>query len=970
MKTKHIITALALPLAFAACSDEQFEGLESNIANNENRPYVGQVTFENGDIESRFAMNAATGAITWQDGDAFGMMMMDEPNASGAIAIGTRKYNLVNQAKSNYPFTNNGGAWTSEAELLEGNYFYYFPYTNNQKDLTKSNVTRNNGLTWILPSDQNAFTTDAPTTLNTYNAVKENQLYVGYQALNADNVETNLENMMVPAFPTIYFKLVNTDASPVTINRVVLEERTAVNGTAINPDAFGMKSVLNVSTGVSGAITYTSYNKDTDPELESHTVAAGANIATAFEAFKTAVSADKNNYSLSPFANLGTTSYFTQSEKVATIALNLPETTLAQGEAARAVMIVPNGGMDNAKLQARIYTNKGIVLVPLTVGMYKVSTEITDPVTKGLIKYEAATVGTDPASVATQEAKVELSSLKTDGSAYVPQETGSFEKLVPNQGATVTISFNANAISVPGKMDIYKTADLDAFLNYCKAANVTVDTQLEATLKGTDIALSKNAYDILNGNDKIKLTVLADVNENTLTISKDITGTDALNKLTWDATDPVVNAVIEEGATQVVSANFANKIFNKGTLKIENYTDATPAVAVETTTGVIYNVGSLTVTTPLATASIINGTLATLPANRTWDNVVVSSTAAINANVNGPIKNFASVTTTASTVSIIENSKVSKPEEDDKVGTVTVNGDLTSTFYNAGDLTINAVVNATVLTNTGNVNVNAGKEFYIAGTSSNGADATIVNNGTIEIISAFTNNGTFTNNYGLVCQSSGTFTNANEMIVNTSSVYTYISDNANGEITIYDRKEELRIADGALLKQGIISYTAIDSDYTSNKFTSAKGDKFNKLIVEKAGADLSGINYTDAVLLPTDYATVTSLALNVNSDCAYTFDSSAAFDNLEVGIKDNTVNCIIQAYATNLQIKKSLTVNTKTTFHVTTGNTVTFTNTTGLNNLGTILVGGTFNIPSINKPANTTNYKEAGGSIIWQDPSL
>ena len=967
MKAKHLITALALPMAFAACSDEQFDGIENNLVSKENRPTVGQVTFADEDIQSRFAMDATYGSLTWQDGDAFGMMMMDEPSAMGTITIGSgagaRKYSLVNQAKSNYPFTKGGSVWSSEAELLEGNYFYYFPHITNQKDATKSNVTRQNGLTWILPSDQNAFTAEEPNTLNAYNAVKENQLWVGYQALNADNVETSLDNKMVPAFPTIYFKLVNTDESPVIVNRVVLEEAIVTDGTSIKPDAFKMKSQLNVATGTSAAIAYTSFDKDNDGDADAHTVAADANIATAFTAYNSAIKADRENYAKSPFANMGETSYFAQTGGEATIALNLPETTLAKGQSMGAVMIVPNGGMTLNKLQARIYTNKGLVLVPLTVGDYTVSTVTENIATKGLISYKVALTGDSEAAVKSREAKVELKSLKEDNTAYLAQESGAFAKLVPNQGATVTISFNADAISVPGKMDIYKTADLDAFLSYCEAANVTVNTDLEATLKGTEIELSKKAYDILNGNDKIKLTVLADATDNTLTISNEITATDALNKLTWDKVSPVVNAIVEEGATQVVSANFANKIFNKGTLTVSHYNNATPAVAQNTTVGGIFNVGTLTVSTPVE-GNIINGTLETELLQRTYDKVVSTASAAINANVTGNLANYAVATSTASTISGVRNFTTVKAENDDKVGSVTVNGDLTSVFVNNGNLTINAVVNATSLTNEGDITVNAGKYFYIAGASTSEGD--IVNNGTVEILGTFKNEGSFTNNYGLVCQSSGAFTNDGEMTVNAASKYTYISDNTDGEITIYDRKEELRIADGTLAVQGTIIYTAVESDYVNGLFSSKKSDKFNKLIVEKAGADLSKINDKSYVgYASSDYAVVTDLVLNVNSDSEFTFDDAASFNTLEVGKKNNTVDCIIQAYAKNLIITTGLTINNKTTFHITTGNKVTYSGSANINNSGTILVGGIFDIKTMAKPADVTNYKEAGGSIVW-----
>jgi hypothetical protein len=203
------------------------------------------------------------------------------------------------------------------------------------------------------------------------------------------------------------------------------------------------------------------------------------------------------------------------------------------------------------------------------------------------------------------------------------------------------------------------------------------------------------------------------------------------------------------------------------------------------------------------------------------------------------------------------------------------------------------------------------------------------------------------------------------MTVNAASKYTYISDNTDGEITIYDRKEELRIADGTAAVQGTIIYTAVESDYVNGLFSSKKSDKFNKLIVEKAGADLSNINKKYSGWVAGDYAEVTDLVLNVNSDSEFTFNDAASFNTLEVGKKGNTVDCIIQAYAKNLTIKTGLTINKKTTFHITTGNKVTYSGAANINNLGTILVGGIFDIKLMARPSDVTNYKEAGGSIIW-----
>lgn len=941
MKTKHILTALALPMAFAACTDEQFEGMDNNLMTKENRPVVGQVSFMDTDIESRLTVGAATGALTWEKGDAFGMVLMDQESTGvGTANIGTRKYDLVNKAYSNYPFTNDGSnTWKSEAQLLEGNYFYYFPYVNNQKnEAGERSVSRNGGLRWAIEGSQKAYTeANGVKTLNTYNAVKDNQLYVGYQDLNADDGKTSLDNKMVQVYPTVYFKLTNTDANPVVINRVVLENAAVNDGTSITADFFNLYSQLDVEDGKSNTYSFTSFDKDGDGDVDAHIVAASANIATAFKAYNEAVSTDRlYHWGKTPWANMAT-SYWTVSGAQSTIALNFPTTTLAKNQSVAGVMVVPNS-LTTTSLQARIYTNKGLVLVPLKVGGYNVTT-VAEGVTKGLVSYASHTSEETAA-----EAVVSLMQYKGDALAYdnALAKDATFAKLVPNQGATVTISFNADAIAVPGKMDIYSTDDLDAFLSYCVAANVQTETNLEATLKADDVELSKYAYNVLKGNDNIKLTVLADEKDRKLTISSEITGTDALKVLTWDADGKVVNAAIEEGATQTVSANFANKIFNKGTLKVEQYT-GTPAVVTATTIGNIYNAGNLTVVTPLI-GSVINGSLEDDYLKRTYDNTVSTANAAINANVVGTVLNFGVLTSTASDIDNIRNMKMTKVDNTDKIGQITVNADLTANIQeNGGTITIGQSV-----------------EFIAADTSVSAG--TITNNGYFKPEGTFENSGTFNNNYGVnVVSKTAEFNNTGSLIIADAAVYTYITSNETGSITIYDRQEELRVATDA--EYGKVIYTAVEGDYVNGQFLTMNGDKFNDLIIEKAGADLTNVNRTkDANNNTISAETVTALSLNVNSNCSYKFNNNASFANLTVGKVGNTTPCIIQIDAVGLNITKGWTIYPKTTMHITTGKSVSYTGTAAITNNGVVLVGGTL---TINLASNPGKFEEAGGNILW-----
>ena len=119
--------------------------------------------------------------------------------------------------------------------------------------------------------------------------------------------------------------------------------------------------------------------------------------------------------------------------------------------------------------------------------------------------------------------------------------------------------------------------------------------------------MSKDAYDILKKYPYVKLTVKA-ANAKSLTISKNITGTDALEVLTFGDN---TSAIISEGATQVVSKDFNKGILNKGVLTIKD--SEAPIAAI--TTDEIYNVGTLNIATAL-TATVHNG----VPATAAYEN--------------------------------------------------------------------------------------------------------------------------------------------------------------------------------------------------------------------------------------------------------------------------------------------------------------------------------------------------------------
>ncbi|MDY3266489.1 MAG: fimbrillin family protein, partial [Phocaeicola sp.] len=133
MKTKHLV-AMALPLAFTACSQEELIN-ENNQATTSERKVVENVVFKfNAEADSRMHFDEE---YKWDAGDKFGACLMDQ---FGTAMIGDftwekwfAQFELVDYLHTNYPFTRDeNGSWTNaEAVMQEGNYFFYYPYNNN-----------------------------------------------------------------------------------------------------------------------------------------------------------------------------------------------------------------------------------------------------------------------------------------------------------------------------------------------------------------------------------------------------------------------------------------------------------------------------------------------------------------------------------------------------------------------------------------------------------------------------------------------------------------------------------------------------------------------------------------------------------------------------------------------------------------------------------------------------------------------
>ena len=254
MRTKSFLTAGALAMLMAACSNEE-------VVNNEqlamNRPMAGDVVLApvfGGDAESR-AIWTGTKHVFSEESDRFGVMLMDEWDAS---TTGFGAYTLVDYIHTNYPFKSEDGGYTwksvAGAPLCEGNYFFTFPF--NDKMSTRGMID------FSVPAIQTNVTAEG--TVDALEAVNQYQKYLGYAFIEAGD---NDVNEVTPNFNFIFanpkFKIKNSTGSSLKVFKLLI--RATENGQS--PELLPTKVRLTPGSGKFDAAAYLAADGDRKLEL-------------------------------------------------------------------------------------------------------------------------------------------------------------------------------------------------------------------------------------------------------------------------------------------------------------------------------------------------------------------------------------------------------------------------------------------------------------------------------------------------------------------------------------------------------------------------------------------------------------------------------------------------------------------------------------------------------------------------------
>lgn len=267
MKTKYLFTALALG-ALASCTQEDVltQGSENLVASKE-RVEVGQVAFTTG-VESRFDFGDAE-RIGWENGEKFGLFLMDEWNTEGngdwsqknyhpeqgghwayddskesgektdanktyyrEQKVWNQMYAIRNYFQTNIPFIFDRakGAWTNDDAVVEGNYFAVAPSKRQQERDNHLGKLTNRRDVWLyinpvqkLGNQKNAIGKEN----QLRGGIEENQFFLGYKQVYRDQKLTDgnvlqLPLQMQPIMGMVKLGIQNSDEKPFIVDKLVI----------------------------------------------------------------------------------------------------------------------------------------------------------------------------------------------------------------------------------------------------------------------------------------------------------------------------------------------------------------------------------------------------------------------------------------------------------------------------------------------------------------------------------------------------------------------------------------------------------------------------------------------------------------------------------------------------------------------------------------------------------------------------
>lgn len=194
MRTKHILTALAIPALFAACVADDFNESIATGGESAQRALLSedfQLNF--GGVDTRFSAGDADDPLyfSYEVGDTIGGSIIDEykPNDPSG-----NEFPVVPYVSTNHPFVlNSNGVWAINHTMVEGHYLFYFPYNENNHARTAAQYS--------IPVLQDLAGKDGK--FDPKAAVEKYNMGVGVQFLEKTDLNASLQLVNIYGFAKI-----------------------------------------------------------------------------------------------------------------------------------------------------------------------------------------------------------------------------------------------------------------------------------------------------------------------------------------------------------------------------------------------------------------------------------------------------------------------------------------------------------------------------------------------------------------------------------------------------------------------------------------------------------------------------------------------------------------------------------------------------------------------------------------------
>jgi len=425
-------------LFFAACANDELDVVSNDANVPEGRATVEGVVLSLGEgVEGRLAYNPTSKKYIWDETDQVGACLMDEitENYGGHWDndnVWTESFKWVDYIQTNYVFNRDkDGNWTTEAKMLEGNYFLHAPY--------KLNEGKRGAYSFVCGEQ----TLDNTTTAALLKAYAKNNSFIGYARVKKGHQEgeTLAGIEMVPVFGATGITLENVGTKDYKISKIVLRGNKVNTYAKVDPTGKG-----NVNkNGIEGSYDYYADNAymmgfNVANFVGNQYMLGWNNSDWAFDtttALKEVVVYGKNGTDDRVEVNIAAGNTLNSKKTMNIIAMVAPAAVSAEGD-----------------VYLDIHTDKGLIRnIKLN--------QKNNPENNGLQASSGSTSTT--VNLVTDKALTALAA-----------------------GDKVLVSFDNTALDIPAEMDIYGSDELAAFIHW----NAGTSTDITANLK-CDVTISK-----------------------------------------------------------------------------------------------------------------------------------------------------------------------------------------------------------------------------------------------------------------------------------------------------------------------------------------------------------------------------------------------------------------------------------------------------------------------------------------------